>query len=304
MMASQSVILNHPVDSASTATTREQSHTVDGAPAQSQSHHHHHRPHAHSIIGKLSRHRAPSPLPNEQPDTLHPTVSRDTSSKLSKRSKKTRKSRALSNSSAISGTSGTIAAALAKTGIHKSQASDGEQPASGKKGTGRSPFLVRNRESTIGDDESYVRAVEGDDEASRLGMEMDDDDDVEDEEDDTDSDLDEHLPVTGFAVASNRRQNEFHALFPTVDEGDYLIEGGYSIGYKTCFNDISDYGCALAKEILVQGRLYVSENHLCFHANIFGWVTDVSRRIYRNLHLLTWIRSCCRLTRSGQSRRR
>jgi hypothetical protein len=22
--------------------------------------------------------------------------------------------------------------------------------------------------------------------------------------------------------------------------------------------------------------LYVSENHVCFHANIFGWVTDVS----------------------------
>jgi len=37
-----------------------------------------------------------------------------------------------------------------------------------------------------------------------------------------------------------------------------------------------DYGCALSKDILVQGRLYVSENHICFHANIFGWITDVS----------------------------
>jgi hypothetical protein len=35
----------------------------------------------------------------------------------------------------------------------------------------------------------------------------------------------EHLPVTGFAVASNRRNAEFHAMFRTVDEGDYLIEG-------------------------------------------------------------------------------
>lgn len=25
----------------------------------------------------------------------------------------------------------------------------------------------------------------------------------------------------------------------------------------------------------MQGRLYVSENHICFHANIFGWVTDL-----------------------------
>ncbi|KAF9970558.1 hypothetical protein BGZ73_006727 [Actinomortierella ambigua] len=37
----------------------------------------------------------------------------------------------------------------------------------------------------------------------------------------------------------------------------------------------ADYGCALQKEILVQGRLYISENHVCFNANIFGWVTNL-----------------------------
>lgn len=37
----------------------------------------------------------------------------------------------------------------------------------------------------------------------------------------------------------------------------------------------SDYGCALQREILIQGRLYISEHHLCFNANIFGWVTTV-----------------------------
>lgn len=39
-----------------------------------------------------------------------------------------------------------------------------------------------------------------------------------------------------------------------------------------------DYGCALQKEILLQGRLYVSEQHICFNSNIFGWVTNVKRR--------------------------
>ena len=34
-----------------------------------------------------------------------------------------------------------------------------------------------------------------------------------------------NLPVHGFAVASNKRNLEFHALFPEIDEGDYLIEG-------------------------------------------------------------------------------
>ncbi|KAK7061239.1 hypothetical protein R3P38DRAFT_3302474 [Favolaschia claudopus] len=73
------------------------------------------------------------------------------------------------------------------------------------------------------------------------------------------------IPVTGFAVASNKRNADFHDLFPGIPEGDYLID---------------DYGCALQREILIQGRIYVSENHLCFHANIFGWVTDLSIPIY------------------------
>ena len=43
--------------------------------------------------------------------------------------------------------------------------------------------------------------------------------------------------------------------------------------YAKCF--AKDYGCALQKDILVQGRIYVSEHHLSFHANIFGWITNV-----------------------------
>jgi hypothetical protein len=38
-----------------------------------------------------------------------------------------------------------------------------------------------------------------------------------------------------------------------------------------------DYGCALQREILVQGRIYISENHICFYANIFRWVTSVRK---------------------------
>jgi len=49
--------------------------------------------------------------------------------------------------------------------------------------------------------------------------------------------------------------------------------------------DLPDYGCALQREILVQGRIYISENHICFHANIFGWVTDVRERTYSVYHL-------------------
>ncbi|KAG2226936.1 hypothetical protein INT45_010215 [Circinella minor] len=60
--------------------------------------------------------------------------------------------------------------------------------------------------------------------------------------------------------ANAKRNQDFHALFRSVPEEDPLIE---------------DFGCALQKEILLQGRIYISENHLCFNANIFGWVTNL-----------------------------
>ncbi|KAF9990749.1 hypothetical protein BGZ75_010003 [Mortierella antarctica] len=63
-----------------------------------------------------------------------------------------------------------------------------------------------------------------------------------------------------FVYANERRFSDFHALFRSVPDEEKLIE---------------DYGCALQKEILVQGRLYISENHVCFNANIFGWVTNL-----------------------------
>ncbi|KAL9097573.1 MAG: hypothetical protein Q9165_000469 [Trypethelium subeluteriae] len=65
---------------------------------------------------------------------------------------------------------------------------------------------------------------------------------------------------TGFAVASSKRNREFHHLFRSVPEDDYLIE---------------DYSAALQRDILLHGRLYVSEGHICFSSNILGWVTNL-----------------------------
>ncbi|KAM0716532.1 hypothetical protein Q7P37_007977 [Cladosporium fusiforme] len=65
---------------------------------------------------------------------------------------------------------------------------------------------------------------------------------------------------TGFAVASSKRNKDFHQLFRSVPEDDYLIE---------------DYSAALQRDILLHGRLYVSEGHICFSSNIFGWVTNL-----------------------------
>ncbi|KAF8195080.1 hypothetical protein BJ912DRAFT_900980 [Pholiota molesta] len=118
--------------------------------------------------------------------------------------------------------------------------------------------------SVGGDGESVVRAD------YYSGLDLLDDGSSDEDESGSGSDIDglmgeDDIPVTGFAVASNKRNADFHELFPTVPEGDYLIE---------------DYGCALQREILIQGRIYISENHICFHANIFGWITDLSIPIY------------------------
>lgn len=53
----------------------------------------------------------------------------------------------------------------------------------------------------------------------------------EDDSEENESILDdmEDIPVTGFAVASNKRNADFHELFPSIPEGDYLIEGKHRL---------------------------------------------------------------------------
>lgn len=62
--------------------------------------------------------------------------------------------------------------------------------------------------------------------------------------------------------SNEKKNNEFHNIFK---------DAGVSPDEKL----LADYSCALSREILLQGRLYVSEKHICFNSNIFGWVTTV-----------------------------
>ncbi|KAG0170655.1 hypothetical protein DFQ29_009165 [Apophysomyces sp. BC1021] len=61
-------------------------------------------------------------------------------------------------------------------------------------------------------------------------------------------------------TASPKRNNDFHTLFRSIPTEDVLIE---------------DYGCALQKDILLHGRMYISEHHISFYSNIFGYVTNL-----------------------------
>jgi hypothetical protein len=69
-----------------------------------------------------------------------------------------------------------------------------------------------------------IQGQESDYASSADGNEDDNEDDSEDDE--LLAELnDGDIPVTGFAVASNKRNADFHELFRTIPEGDYLIEG-------------------------------------------------------------------------------
>jgi hypothetical protein len=74
-----------------------------------------------------------------------------------------------------------------------------------------------NNSEVYSDDRGEYSGVEGN---------TTDENDSESEDDLMDLELTEDdIPVTGFAVASNKRNADFHELFPNIPEGDYLIEG-------------------------------------------------------------------------------
>ncbi|XP_016137622.1 GRAM domain-containing protein 1A-like [Sinocyclocheilus grahami] len=58
-----------------------------------------------------------------------------------------------------------------------------------------------------------------------------------------------------------QRNEDFRKLFKKLPDTERLIV---------------DYSCALQRDILLQGRLYLSENWLCFYSNIFRWETTIT----------------------------
>ncbi|OUM51881.1 hypothetical protein BVG19_g1018 [[Candida] boidinii] len=65
---------------------------------------------------------------------------------------------------------------------------------------------------------------------------------------------------TQYRYAASKRNADFHTLFPNIPTDDRLLD---------------DFSCALSREFLIQGRLYVSEHYLGFNSNFLGWVTNV-----------------------------
>ncbi|XP_059490629.1 protein Aster-B-like isoform X2 [Neocloeon triangulifer] len=78
-----------------------------------------------------------------------------------------------------------------------------------------------------------------------------------------------------FGEKPKKKSSWYSVLYPTYKTR--------SEGFKRLFKELPleerlvvDYSCALQRDILVHGRLYVSPGYLCFYANIFGWETSVT----------------------------
>ncbi|ODV77521.1 uncharacterized protein CANTADRAFT_55631 [Suhomyces tanzawaensis NRRL Y-17324] len=88
----------------------------------------------------------------------------------------------------------------------------------------------------------------------------DSDSDIDSDASDTEE-LDGIIDYSQLKFASKKRNKEFHRTFKKLPQSEKLIH---------------DCSCALSKDILVQGRMYISEHYVCFNSNILGWVTNIT----------------------------
>lgn len=72
--------------------------------------------------------------------------------------------------------------------------------------------------------------------------------------------VEEKFKNTDVRYATMKRNVEFHQLFRSMDLTDRLLD---------------DFACALSREILLQGRIYLTEQSVCFNSNLLGWVTSL-----------------------------
>lgn len=71
----------------------------------------------------------------------------------------------------------------------------------------------------------------------------------------------EKFADTPYHYATMKRNVDFHLLFKSLDLTDRLLD---------------DFACAVSREILLQGRVYITEQNVCFNSNLLGWVTSIS----------------------------
>lgn len=107
---------------------------------------------------------------------------------------------------------------------------------------------------------SNVSTVDSNDGAAG-SSDHDDNASTESNETESNQKLDQILDSAAITPASKKKNREFHHVFRKIPSSEKLIY---------------DFSCALSKDILVQGKMYLSEHYICFNSNILGWVTNIT----------------------------
>lgn len=111
------------------------------------------------------------------------------------------------------------------------------------------------RRKSVSNGAGEERASHDDD---TLATDMEDDTSASTSE--TNPELEQILDSATVQEASKKRNREFHHVFRKIPLSDRLID---------------EFSCALSKDILVQGKMYLLNRFICFNSNILGWVTSI-----------------------------
>ncbi|XP_078736530.1 uncharacterized protein LOC144950306 [Lampetra fluviatilis] len=79
------------------------------------------------------------------------------------------------------------------------------------------------------------------------------------------ADSDDGLSPTSSAMMSLKKQeSQYHKLFPSIPQQELLLE---------------TYSCALKKDFLYHGKMFISQNWICFHSRIIHKQLQTRKRV-------------------------
>ncbi|KAI8343607.1 hypothetical protein BC941DRAFT_97976 [Chlamydoabsidia padenii] len=103
---------------------------------------------------------------------------------------------------------------------------------------------------------------------------------------------DDHIDESTLTKTRQSRNKDLHCYFKQVPPNDVLLH---------------DFNCALQKDVLLQGRLFITQSFVGFKSNILGYVTTVELKIENIKHIdrvrtLRWMPRVLQVTMKNEDK--
>lgn len=82
-------------------------------------------------------------------------------------------------------------------------------------------------------------------------------------------------------ISSSGRQKKFHRHFKQVPQDEEVLNCTSDLPFHPTQKILkkkfafSDFSCAFVSDILLQGYMYITDNHIAFYSNVFGYITKL-----------------------------